>query len=94
VAMDGGQYIGFTAFNKTVEDISLLHTSFTGVRRSYRRRGIATALKLRSIQVAHQMDTRQIQTNNEENNPMFHLNLRLGFEPQPADLDWEKKLAD
>ena len=31
-------------------------------------------------------------TNNEEHNPMHGLNLQLGFEPQPADLDMEKVL--
>jgi mycothiol synthase len=94
VAMKGDQYVGFTAFSKTVEDITLLHTSFTGVRRADRRRGIATALKLRSFEVAKRMGTRLIQTNNEENNPMFDLNLKLGFEPQPADVDWEKRLSN
>jgi len=37
--------------------------------------------------------TRLIFTANEENNPMFQLNLRLGFEPQPAEIDWEKVIV-
>ena len=32
-----------------------------------------------------------IETSNEENNPMYQLNFRLGFEPAAAWLDFEKR---
>jgi hypothetical protein len=44
------------------------------------------------IEAAQRMGVQLILTYNEERNPMFHLNLRLGFRAQPADVDWEKEL--
>jgi hypothetical protein len=52
--------------------------------RPYRRRRIATALKLRTIDYAQRRGARTIETSNEEHNPMYQLNLRLGFRPRPA----------
>jgi GNAT superfamily N-acetyltransferase len=89
VALDGRQYIGLTTLEKGTESVEILYTAFTGVHRAYRRRGIATALKAQSIRFASRIGTRMLQSNNEENNPMYLLNLKLGFQPQPADVDWE-----
>jgi hypothetical protein len=41
---------------------------------------------------AQEIGAKFIETNNEEHNPMYQLNLQLGFQPQPADLDMEKVL--
>ena len=65
----------------------------TGVLRSHRRRGIATAVKLPTIDFARSVGARYISTDNEENNPMYQLNLKLGFRPMPAWLDFEKHLT-
>ena len=35
-----------------------------------------------------------IETDNEENNPMFGLNMQLGFEAQPAWIDFRKILRE
>jgi hypothetical protein len=35
-----------------------------------------------------------IETDNEENNPMYQLNLQLGFAPQPAELDFHKDMME
>lgn len=34
-----------------------------------------------------------IETDNEENNPMYQINMKLGFEPLPAWVDYEKTLG-
>ena len=60
--------------------------------RAWRRKGIATALKLRTIEYALHHNTKSIETGNEENNPMYYLNLKLGFQSQPATIHYEKKL--
>jgi hypothetical protein len=39
---------------------------------------------------AQEIGAKFIETNNEEHNPMYQLNLQLGFQPQSADLDMEK----
>ncbi len=72
---------------------SKVYVGVTGVARAYRRRGIATVLKLRTIQFAQEVGARWIETENEENNPMYQLNLKLGFRPIPAWLVYEKKLG-
>jgi mycothiol synthase len=51
----------------------------TGVRRSHRRRGIATALKLRAIAHAAANGAALLISDNEERNPMYALNQQLGF---------------
>ncbi|HYN89501.1 MAG TPA: GNAT family N-acetyltransferase, partial [Ardenticatenaceae bacterium] len=68
------------------------HTGVTTVRREYRRRHIATALKVRAIRFAREQGAREILTNNDAGNPMYQLNLKLGFEPQPSWVRVEKKL--
>jgi GNAT superfamily N-acetyltransferase len=93
VALEGDHYVGLIALVKFGEDVQTLDIAITGVIASHRRRGIATALKVRSIEFAQEIGTRFIETNNEEHNPMYQLNLQLGFEPQPADLDMEKVLG-
>ena len=65
-----------------------LYTGLTGVRRAYRRRGIATALKTQAIAWAKTQGASYLETDNEENNPMYQLNLALGFQPIPALLDY------
>ncbi len=93
IALDGAAYVGMTGLVKTGGHTNICATALTGVLRSHRRQGIATALKTTSIQLAQQIGTQTIKTDNEENNPMYQLNLDLGFIPQPAWLDFVKNLA-
>ena len=60
--------------------------------RAHRRQGIATAMKVRAIGFAKEYGAKIVETDNEENNPMYFLNLKLGFESQPAWLSFEKHL--
>jgi GNAT superfamily N-acetyltransferase len=90
VALAGEQYVGLIALVKFGDDVQTLDIALTGVIGSYRRRGIATALKVRSVEFAQAIGAKYIETNNEEHNPMYQLNLQLGFQPQPADLDMER----
>ena len=93
VAVDGDRYVGLSVLWRNLSTDKLLETGLTGVVRSHRRRGIATALKVHAIQYAHAHGQAAIVTDNEENNPMFQLNLQLGFKPQPAYLDYAKEIA-
>lgn len=68
-----------------------LDAGLTGVVRSHRRRGIATALKVRTIVFGQLHGAKRIATSNEEDNPMFQLNLQLGFQPKPAWVTYRKR---
>jgi GNAT superfamily N-acetyltransferase len=94
IAIDGGKYVGLTGFWISIAEKHKLYTGLTGVVRSHRRKGVATALKVSGVRFARDYDATIIETDNEENNPMFGLNLHLGFEPQPAWLDFRKVLRE
>ena len=65
---------------------------FTDVRRAWHRMGIATAIKWKSIAQVRYMGFARMQTSNEENNPMYGINLELGFESAPAWVEYQKFL--
>ncbi len=94
IAFDGDEIVGTTNLWKRLGQPRALSTGLTAVARTHRRRGIATALKVRSIEFARSVDARVIQTDNEENNPMYDLNVRLGFKPTPAWLLFQKLLKE
>ena len=87
-----GPYAGLTCVNPALSDSSVWGIWLTGVRRNWRRKGIATALKLKSIAQAREMGGARFETGNEENNPMYNINIKLGFKPLPAWQDYEKQL--
>ncbi len=93
LAFDGDEIVATTSLWKRLADPGSLGTGLTAVARSHRRRGIAAALKVRSIEFARSIGTRVIQTDNEENNPMYDLNVRLGYKPTPAWLIFMKELG-
>ncbi len=93
IAVDNGQYVGMSMVKRTGNP-KKFDTGLTGVLRSHRRMGIATALKLHAIRFAKSEGAEVIQTENEENNPMYQLNMQLGFKPQPAWVEFENTLQE
>lgn len=91
IAVAGDQYVGESQGRITAP--GLFEMGATGVRRAYRRRGIATALKVHAIQYARARGVAEIFTTNDSRNPMYQLNLALGFRPQPSWMRVEKALA-
>jgi GNAT superfamily N-acetyltransferase len=92
VAVHGQEYVGYSnLWSSKASDV--LHTGLTGVRRDYRRRGIALALKVRAIRYAQERGAPEIRTWNETGNEaMLSINLRLGFVKQPAWIAFAKVL--
>jgi ribosomal protein S18 acetylase RimI-like enzyme len=86
VAMDGDEYVGLSVLWRDLVNEKRLGTGLTGVKRSHRRRGIATAMKAKALSFARGSGATIVDTGNEENNPMYQLNLQLGFQPLPAEL--------
>ena len=76
-----GQAAAFTELKSWEDDPTRLSIGFTGVRREWRRRGLALALKVAAMRDAHAQGVRRITTNAESGNaPMLTLNRRLGFQ--------------
>lgn len=91
VACDGDHYAGLSALFASQADASELYTGLTAVRRPYRRRGIALALKLRAIAYARAQGITTIKTWNESNNrAMLSINEQLGFVKQPVWISFLK----
>jgi len=87
-----GNYVGVSMLGKDDALPEKMHTWLTGVVRSHRRQGVATAMKVLAIEFAQSRGVKTLDTGNEENNPMYELNLQLGFEPKPAWADYQKVL--
>ena len=92
IAIKGGRFVGVTSLWQSLAEKDKLHTELTAVVRSLRRKGVATALKVRAIEFARDREARVVRTDNEENNPMYDLNVRLGFRPVPAWWTYRKEL--
>ena len=71
----------------------LARTGMSGTVRSHRRRGLVTALKVKTIQLLKEQGYRWLQTDNDVTNPMYQLNLDLGFKYVWSWLDYERVLT-
>jgi GNAT superfamily N-acetyltransferase len=94
VALDGEKYVGMSMAWRNQVESDRADSGLTGVIRAYRRRGIATALKVHVIGHIRRMGMKTIVTFNEEGNPMYELNLSLGFVAKPAWVVYKKLLKE
>lgn len=92
IAHTGDAYVGMSTLSKDLANPQQLQVGFTAVRREYRRQGIATALKVQAITFAQAYGVERLVTDNEEHNPMYQINLQLGFQPRPAKLAFQKEI--
>jgi mycothiol synthase len=88
----GMEYVGFNMLYRDASG-NVLHNGLTGVRREARGLGLALALKLKGIEFARNHGFTGITTYNDSTNgAILHLNQKLGFQRQPATLEWRKNL--
>lgn len=93
VMLYDGEYVGLSNLLKSQDDPSV-STGLTGVRRKYRKMGIATALKLKTVEYARKSGFKYIKTwNASYNQVMLYINEKLGFKKQVAWISYLKKQA-
>ena len=85
VAVAGKEVVGYAKFSLTDAQPTRAYHDMTGVRRSWRGRGVARALKAAEIRWAKQQGYERLRTQNEERNtPIRRLNERFGYRPVPG----------
>jgi GNAT superfamily N-acetyltransferase len=88
IALDdaSGEVVGYASLSFAADSTTVAFHDMTAVRRAYRGRGIATALKRATITWAVEHGLEALDTGNDtENAPMRAVNLGLGYAPLP---DW------
>jgi GNAT superfamily N-acetyltransferase len=82
VAVAGDDVIGYAKFSLTAAQPTTAHHDLTGVKRAWRGRGVARALKATQIVWAKANGYEELRTRNEERNaPIRHLNEEFGYRP-------------
>jgi GNAT superfamily N-acetyltransferase len=94
IAKDGSKYVGLSTVWRIDQEPTGLVQGNTGVRREYRGRGIAVALKLKVIDFARRNGYEKMKTWNASNNaPMLAVNTKLGFKREVGWITLEKELT-
>ncbi len=87
-AVDGNQLVGISGLTR--QDERTVQADLTWVIPSHQRKNIELALKLRTIDYAHQNGATYILDDAFEGDPGYKLNLELGFQHLPPWLVFEK----
>jgi GNAT superfamily N-acetyltransferase len=82
VAVMDDEVVGYAKFSLTDAQPVTAHHDLTGVRRAWRRRGVARALKATQIGWAKANGYEELRTRNEQRNaPIRRLNEQFGYKP-------------
>lgn len=92
LAIDSGRIVGLSQAGLNRGAPATMRCGLTGVVATHRRRGIGTALKTVLLEAAKATGAAEITTTNETNNPMYRINLGLGFIPEPDWVLYERPL--
>jgi mycothiol synthase len=94
IARLGSEYVGLSIVYSIEKQPRNLSQGDTGVRRAYRGRGIATALKLKAIDFGKTNGYEMLKTWNDSTNAaMLAINTKLGFKRQVGWITLEKTLG-
>lgn len=79
-ACDGDRIVGESSITLPELAEASAYTMYTAVRKAYRGRGLALALKLLTIEAAKARSVTRMRTNNDSDNPaMLAVNEKLGY---------------
>lgn len=88
---DGDRWVGLSVVH--LNEGRPAYTDFTGVDRDYRDRGLATILKLATIEYVASREVPAMRTNNDTTNyPMVAVNEKLGYRRLPARVAMKLKI--
>ncbi|HZU12454.1 MAG TPA: GNAT family N-acetyltransferase [Chloroflexota bacterium] len=91
IAFEGDQPVGVAWLGAIAGEHA--DNGLTGVARSHRGRGVARALKGRTVHWARDNGIHYIHTaNNVANAPMLAINTDLGYQPLPEEIEMEKEI--
>lgn len=94
VAVAGDEVAGYAKLSLSAEQDETAYHDLTAVRRSWRGRKVASALKASQIAWAKRQGYRKLQTQNEERNaPIRALNARFGYVLEPGNVTMRGPLA-
>ncbi len=79
IVIDGEKWVALSCCGRSDVTHDTVNTYLTGVIPEYRRKGICMAVKLFALEDLKKKGFKKVFTGNEENNPMFQINLKLGF---------------
>mgnify|MGYP001294808516 CR=1 FL=1 len=90
IAMDGDSPVGSAELER--RGMNAAFNGYTGVARSHRGRGVARALKLKTIEWSRRNGIDFIYTGNHvDNKRMLAINISLGYKPLPRFLEFMKE---
>lgn len=94
IALVDGEVVAYAKLSLSSSDAKVAHHDMTGVRRAFRGRGLASALKRAEIAWAKQAGYESLVTANEvRNEPIRRLNERHGYTVQPGVVVLHDSLA-
>ncbi len=94
VAFAGEEVVGYSKFHLMAAQPTVAMHDITGVKRAWRGRGIAAALKAAQIAWAKEQGYERLTTLNEDNNaPIQKLNARFGYRPGVGRSTWRGPAA-
>jgi GNAT superfamily N-acetyltransferase len=95
LALAGDEVIGYAKFSLTDATPTVAHHDLTGVKRAWRGRGVARALKATQIAWAKEHGYEELRTRNDERNaPIRKLNEDFGYRPTIGRIYLKGPLAD
>jgi GNAT superfamily N-acetyltransferase len=95
IALAGSEVVGYSKFSLTAAQPTTASHDMTGVKRAWRGRGVAGALKRAQIAWAQEQGYERLATQNElRNEPIRRLNERLGYREAPGHIVVRGPLAD